>query len=207
MTSIYKDKPDRILAYIRALRRRGDPPPTIREIRDACGVSSTSMVFFYLRKLRKRGAITWDEGKARTIRLAEPDYLFKIDLDWIPPAETRGNTREHHIALWRQRRELMDRGVEYGHVAQTEYPDNVYPITGALAVEITAWNPKRIDWDNLAIGYKSFIDGLQTVTGRDRWGFETLGAGVIEDDKQIVEATIRVKIGPERSELIYRRAT
>ena len=63
-----------------------------------------------------------------------------------------------------------------------------------------------MDWDNLAVGYKAFQDGLQEVVRRDlRYG-DILGAGLIEDDKQIVDARIRVRIGDERSEIVIRRA-
>ena len=105
-----------------------------------------------------------------------------------------------------QRPHVRGAGVEYGLAAKTEYPHNEYPIHGQLAIEITAWNPKRVDWDNLAIGYKAFQDGLQEVIKRDRLGFEVLGAGVIVDDRQIVKATIDMRTGGERTEIVLRRA-
>ena len=76
---------------------------------------------------------------------------------------------------------------------------------GPLALDITAWNKRRIDYDNLLIGYKSFLDGLQEVVKRDEWG-EVPGAALIGDDSQIVEATIRVRIGAPRTILTLRRA-
>lgn len=46
-------------------------PPTLREIGDLIGVKSTSTVSHRLGVLRARGFITFDTGKARTIRLTE----------------------------------------------------------------------------------------------------------------------------------------
>lgn len=46
--------------------------PTVREITDAVGLSSTSVVHFHLRKLRAMGLIRSAEGLARAITLTEP---------------------------------------------------------------------------------------------------------------------------------------
>ena len=54
-------------------------------------------------------------------------------------------------------------------------------------------------------GYKGFIDGLQRVVKRDFWG-EVPGAGLIDDDSQFTEATIKPRIGTPRSRLVITRA-
>jgi repressor LexA len=59
----------RILAYIRGC----DIPPTRREIGDACGISSTSVVAYNLDVLEAAGYITITPGVARGIRLTGPD--------------------------------------------------------------------------------------------------------------------------------------
>jgi repressor LexA len=45
-------------------------PPSMREIGEACGVSSMSMVSFYLRRLEKLGSIKRQKGQARGIQIA-----------------------------------------------------------------------------------------------------------------------------------------
>jgi len=42
-------------------------PTTVREIAKEVGVSSTT-VWYYLETLRDEGKVTWEPGKARTIR-------------------------------------------------------------------------------------------------------------------------------------------
>ena len=207
----FSDKTTAILYYVRGREERGELPPTNRDIRDALGISSTSVVDYHIRKLVRDGKLRREHGIARAIRTVasearRSDILFKIDLDWIPPAETRGNTREHHIALWKEREAILDRAIIYGRAAQDEYPNNEYPLLGDLAIEITAYNPTRIDWDNLTYGYKALIDGLQRVIRCDKLGFEVHGAGLIHNDRQITDATIRARIGDERTEIIFKRA-
>jgi SOS-response transcriptional repressor LexA len=45
--------------------------PTVKEIADEAGLSSTSVVWYHLEILRAEGHVTWQPGKARTIRLVE----------------------------------------------------------------------------------------------------------------------------------------
>ena len=138
--------------------------------------------------------------------MSAADIVIRIELPWIPPAELRGNSRAHFQVKARHASQLQERGIEYGIAAKLESGRLLdYPIMGPLALDITAWNRRRVDYDNLLIGYKSFLDGLQEVVKRDEWG-EVRGAGVIHDDSQIVEATIRSRIGAPRTILILRRA-
>ena len=133
-----------------------------------------------------------------------PEIVIRIELPWIPPAELRGNSRAHFQVKARHASELQERGIEYGIAAKTDHPHLDYPITGSLSLEVTAWNKRQVDYDNLLIGYKSFLDGLQEVVKRDKWG-EVPGAGLIHDDSQIVEAAIRVRIGAPRTILTLRK--
>lgn len=43
--------------------------PTLQEIQEYAGISSVSVVYYHLHKLRLAGRVTWEEGKARTIRV------------------------------------------------------------------------------------------------------------------------------------------
>lgn len=58
-------KQDRILAYI----KRREKPPTYAEIQKDCGISSTSLVAYHLKKLQAKGEISIIEGLPRGIRL------------------------------------------------------------------------------------------------------------------------------------------
>ena len=58
-------KQEQILKFI-----EDNPRPTIREIRDGLGFSSTSVTAHHVRKLQAAGHITWN-GKARSIELAD----------------------------------------------------------------------------------------------------------------------------------------
>lgn len=47
-------------------------PPTVREIGDAIGVNSTSLVSYYLKRLEERGLIVREPSMSRAIQLTEP---------------------------------------------------------------------------------------------------------------------------------------
>lgn len=48
------DKQERILAYV----NHCDQPPTIEEIRRACGLSTKSLVAYHLKKLEEQGKLS-----------------------------------------------------------------------------------------------------------------------------------------------------
>lgn len=49
-------------------------PPTVREIRDAVGLSSTSVVGYYLKQLEAEGKIVIEFGKSRGITVIEDGH-------------------------------------------------------------------------------------------------------------------------------------
>jgi repressor LexA len=53
--------------YIKAYIDEHGYAPSVREMRDECGISSTSVVNSHLRKLDEAGLIRKDEYKARAI--------------------------------------------------------------------------------------------------------------------------------------------
>lgn len=61
-----------ILEFIQACADEGEPPPTIREIMDVTGISSTSVVDYNLDALARDGCITRNREVSRGIRLT-PD--------------------------------------------------------------------------------------------------------------------------------------
>ena len=60
-----------ILRFIRDFRDDHDYPPSIREIQDGCGISSTSVVDYNLKKLEGQGYIHRDREVSRAIELLD----------------------------------------------------------------------------------------------------------------------------------------
>ena len=71
MTRKQSDFDDRVLDAIAAGLHANGYAPTIRELRDSCGVNSTSVIHHALDRLVQAGRVTHESGKARTLRLVE----------------------------------------------------------------------------------------------------------------------------------------
>lgn len=71
---------NRILLCIFNYRQEHDFPPTVREIGDLVGLSSTSTVWAHLDRLRKRELITYLEKKPRTIKVTEKGHKVVHEL-------------------------------------------------------------------------------------------------------------------------------
>jgi repressor LexA len=65
-------KQRRILDYIREFIDERDYPPSIRQIQEACDISSTSVVDYNLRILEKLGYIRRDREVSRAIEMLQP---------------------------------------------------------------------------------------------------------------------------------------
>src|SRR3990170_6914685 len=65
-------KQQRILEYIRDFIDEHDYPPSIRQIQETCGISSTSVVDYNLRILERLGLIRRDREVSRAIELLQP---------------------------------------------------------------------------------------------------------------------------------------
>src|SRR5512146_2871564 len=63
------DKHQRILDFIQDYQRKHKHPPSIREIGENCGISSTSVVNYYLDQLEKGGHIERDRRISRGLRV------------------------------------------------------------------------------------------------------------------------------------------
>lgn len=72
------DKQQAILDFIRACDEEGEPPPTIREIMDIVGISSTSVVNYHLDALARAGHITRNRTVSRGIRLKGASGMEKL---------------------------------------------------------------------------------------------------------------------------------
>ncbi|MBI4315247.1 MAG: repressor LexA [Chloroflexi bacterium] len=70
------ERQSEILSFIRTFQRESGYPPTIRQIGESVGISSTSVVNYNLNKLEKGGYLTRDLKVSRGLRLAHgPDAL------------------------------------------------------------------------------------------------------------------------------------
>ena len=58
-----------VLHFIRAYIASRSYPPTVREIGAHLGIASTNGVHDHLIALRRRGLLTWERGKSRTLRV------------------------------------------------------------------------------------------------------------------------------------------
>lgn len=76
LTEQLSDRQTRILDYIRYVTRTRNYPPSVREIGEAVGLSSSSTVHNHLNQLERRGLIRRDTGKSRTVQL-----VSDIELD------------------------------------------------------------------------------------------------------------------------------
>ena len=65
-------KQRRILEFIQGFIDDHDYPPSIRQIQEACNISSTSVVDYNLRILEKQGYIRRDREVSRAIELLQP---------------------------------------------------------------------------------------------------------------------------------------
>jgi repressor LexA len=65
------DRQSKIVDYIRYVTRVRNYPPSVREIGEAVGLSSSSTVHNHLNQLERRGLIRRDPSKSRTVQLVE----------------------------------------------------------------------------------------------------------------------------------------
>jgi repressor LexA len=63
------ERHQKILDFIQDYQRKSKHPPSIREIGENCGISSTSVVNYYLDQLEKNGYIERDRKISRGVRL------------------------------------------------------------------------------------------------------------------------------------------
>src|SRR5438552_793792 len=71
LTDQLTDRQAKILDYIRHVTKVRNYPPSVREIGEAVGLSSSSTVHNHLNQLERRGLIRRDPSKSRTVQLVE----------------------------------------------------------------------------------------------------------------------------------------
>ena len=69
MTEQLTERQNKILDYIRFVTKVRNYPPSVREIGEAVGLSSSSTVHNHLNQLERRGLIKRDPSKSRTVQL------------------------------------------------------------------------------------------------------------------------------------------
>jgi len=69
LTEQLSDRQTKILDYIRYVTKVRNYPPSVREIGEAVGLSSSSTVHNHLNQLERRGLIKRDPSKSRTVQL------------------------------------------------------------------------------------------------------------------------------------------
>jgi repressor LexA len=67
----FSDRQQSMMKFVSDYFQNDQRPPTIREIGEACAISSTSVVTYNLNKLEDRGYLTRDRDVSRGIRLTE----------------------------------------------------------------------------------------------------------------------------------------
>src|SRR5947199_1668259 len=75
LTDQLTDRQARILEYIRYQNKVRNYPPSVREIGEAVGLSSSSTVHNHLNQLERRGLIKRDPSKSRTVQLVQDAEL------------------------------------------------------------------------------------------------------------------------------------
>ena len=71
MTEQLTERQNKILDYIRYVTKIRSYPPSVREIGEAVGLSSSSTVHNHLNQLERRGLIKRDPSKSRTVQLVQ----------------------------------------------------------------------------------------------------------------------------------------
>ena len=75
MTDELSDRQAKILDYIRYVTRVRNYPPSVREIGEAVGLSSSSTVHNHLNQLERKGLIKRDASKSRTVQLVQEQEI------------------------------------------------------------------------------------------------------------------------------------
>lgn len=105
-------KQGQILEFLRTFIEDKDYPPSIRDIQDGCGISSTSVVDYNLRKLEEKNYIRRDRevsrgieilgSRGRRTRIVEIPILGAIAAGQpipVPTSERWGNDAEDSVAV------------------------------------------------------------------------------------------------------------
>lgn len=79
------ERHQKILDFVEAYVTKHSYPPSIREIGEAAGISSTSVVTYYLKQLTEMGKIERDEKNSRALRLSNPTSRDLVKIPILGP--------------------------------------------------------------------------------------------------------------------------
>src|SRR5512138_492854 len=79
------ERHQRILEFLQVYQRENRYPPSIREIGEKTGISSTAVVNYYLDQLEKRGMIERDRKISRGIWLSKPTSIENLYIPVLGP--------------------------------------------------------------------------------------------------------------------------
>ena len=88
------ERHQRILDFIQEYQRKHKHPPSIREIGESCGISSTSVVNYYLDQLEKAGHIERDRHISRGLRITGQSPIGEMFR--VPVLGSDSGRRTHH---------------------------------------------------------------------------------------------------------------
>src|SRR5882672_10829231 len=78
------ERQNKILDYIKYVNKIRNFPPSVREIGEAVGLSSSSTVHNHLNQLERRGLIKRDPSKSRTVQLVEDVQSVELRRSAVP---------------------------------------------------------------------------------------------------------------------------
>lgn len=84
MNEELSERQAQILDYIRKVTRERNYPPSVREIGEAVGLSSSSTVHNHLNHLERRGLIRRDPSKSRTVQLVDEAGYDQMRRNAVP---------------------------------------------------------------------------------------------------------------------------
>ena len=79
------ERHQKILDFVDSYVTKHSYPPSIREIGEAAGISSTSVVTYYLKQLTEMGKIERDEKNSRALRLSHPSSRDLVKIPILGP--------------------------------------------------------------------------------------------------------------------------
>jgi repressor LexA len=79
------ERHQKILDFVSAYVEKHSYPPSIREIGEATGISSTSVVTYYLKQLTEMGKIERDEKNSRALRISNPPSRELVKIPILGP--------------------------------------------------------------------------------------------------------------------------
>src|SRR6266704_2361738 len=99
MTDQLTDRQNKIRDYIRYVTKVRNYPPSVREIGEAVGLSSSSTVHNHLNQLERRGLIRRDPSKSRTVQLVQDESVDKQRRNAVSVPILAEQNIEDHILL------------------------------------------------------------------------------------------------------------